>query len=192
MTKAACAMPGHGTALNDCRRVMDALGLRKALKDFRPRIVGTIPLDIHTADSDIDVVCEVRDLDGFASLLHGTYGHREDFTLWRRAADEARDEPEAVIARMETSCYPVEVWGQDRPTVRQTAYRHYVVQRRLLRLGGEPLREAVQALKEGGEKTEPAFCRLLGLSGDPYRALLALEDQPDAELSRMVSLLQAA
>lgn len=190
MTKARKTAPGHGAALNDCYRVLDALGLRKALKDYRPRIVGTIPLDIHTADSDLDVVCEVHDLDRFEAMLKKTYGHRDDFALRRQPA--GTEEPETVVARIETSAYPVEVWGQPRPTVDQTAFRHYAVQHRLLRLGGERLREAVQALKEGGEATELAFCRLLGLRGDPHRALLGLEDKPDAELDDMLKLGQAA
>lgn len=189
MTKARKAAPGHG-ALNDCHRVLDALGLRKALKEYRPRIVGTIPLDIHTADSDLDVVCEVHDLDRFEAMLRNTYGDRDDFSLTRRPASDG--EPEAVVARIETSAYPVEVSGEARPTVDQTAYRHYAVQHRLLRLGGEALREAVQTLKEGGAATELAFCRLLGLRGDPRRALLGLEDKADAELCQMLTLPEAA
>lgn len=190
MTKARRTAPGHGAALTECHRVLDALGLRKALKDFRPRIVGTIPLDIHTADSDLDVVCEVHDLDRFEALLRKTFGQREDFSLERHPP--AGEQPEAVVARIETAAYPVEVSGEGRPTVNQPAYRRYAVQHRLLRLGGEDLREAVQALKEGGEATEPAFCKLLGLGGDPRRALLDLEDKGDAELCRTLPLRVAA
>jgi hypothetical protein len=43
---------------------------------------------------------------------------------------------------------------------------------RILQLRGEEFRHDIIALKKSGLKTEPAFASLLGLSGDPYEALL--------------------
>jgi len=34
------------------------------------------------------------------------------------------------------------------------------------------MRERVISLKKQGYKTEPAFCKLLNISGDPYEGLL--------------------
>jgi hypothetical protein len=36
-------------------------------------------------------------------------------------------------------------------------------------------------------KTEPAFAAVLGLSGDPYEALLQLASMPAADLDRLVA-----
>lgn len=184
MTKARKPAPGLAGELTSCHRVLEALGLRQALKDYRPRIVGTMPLGVHTADSDIDVLVEVRDLDAFAAAMQSGYGTREGFVMWRRAATEM--EPEAVVVRMDTATWPVEIFAQDRPTVQQTAYRHYAIENRLLRLGGESLRDEIVARKEDGTKTEAAFCDVLGLEGDPFLALLDLEGEPDGTLCDLI------
>nr|WP_195571301.1 DUF4269 domain-containing protein [Paenibacillus sp. 1001270B_150601_E10] len=42
-------------------------------------------------------------------------------------------------------------------------------------------------MKRAGLKTEPAFAQWLGLSGDPYEAILHLEQIEDAALKRIVS-----
>jgi hypothetical protein len=61
----------------------------------------------------------------------------------------------------------------------QTAWRHFLVERRLLELGGPVFRAAVACERAHGMKTEPAFAAVLRLEGDPYRALLYLEDGAD-------------
>ena len=76
--------------------------------------------------------------------------------------------------------------GQACPVSQQRAYRHMVVEARLLELGGEPLQSAIIALKRSGLKTEPAFARCLGIHGDPYLALLALEALDDEALLRLL------
>ncbi len=65
-------------------------------------------------------------------------------------------------------------------------YRHMVIQARLLDLGGEGLRKQIFALRRDGFKTEPAFARRLGVVGDPYVALLALEEMDDGALRRLL------
>jgi hypothetical protein len=69
------------------------------------------------------------------------------------------------------------------------AWRHLIVERRLLALGGRGFRTAVLALRQRGMKTEPAFAASLGLKGDPYLALLDLREQSDQSL---ISVLLAA
>jgi hypothetical protein len=75
------------------------------------------------------------------------------------------------------------------PVEQQRGWRHFVVERRLLALGGEDLQEAVLAQRRRGMKTEPAFAAALGLNDDPYLALLDLGEQDDETL---VSVLRVA
>ncbi|HEX7924915.1 MAG TPA: DUF4269 domain-containing protein, partial [Bradyrhizobium sp.] len=64
----------------------------------------------------------------------------------------------------------------------QRGWIHFEVERRLLALDDGRLRRAVGKLRADGLKTEPAFAAALGISGDPYRGLLELAAETDAEL----------
>jgi hypothetical protein len=44
-------------------------------------------------------------------------------------------------------------------------------------------------MKAAGLKTEPAFARYLGLSGDPYLALLGIEQMTDPQVAALSPLL---
>lgn len=190
MTKARTTAPGQVGELASCHRVLDSLGLRKALRPYRPRIVGSMPLGLCTADSDIDVLVEVSDLDTFAAQMHKDHGAQEDFLMYRRAADD--NGPEALVVRIETAAWPVEITAQSRPTVEQIPYRHYAVLNRLLRLGGPELREEILARKEEGARTEQAFADALGLDGDASSVILALEAEPDSSLCDLLGAKEAA
>ncbi len=64
----------------------------------------------------------------------------------------------------------------------QNAYKHMVVEDRILKRLGPVFRDNVRKLKSSGVKTEPAFARLLGLEGDPYQRLLDMHDWDEEKL----------
>lgn len=192
MAKARKPVPGQVGELASCHRVLDSLGLRKALKPYRPRIVGSMPLGLRTADSDIDVLVEVADLDAFARQMQEAHGAQEDFVMYRRAGSDDDGGAETLVVRIETAAWPVEITAQARPTVEQVPYRQYTVLNRLLRIGGAALREEILARKEEGETTAQAFAGALELEGDPSAALLALEHEPDSTLCDLVGTRLAA
>ncbi|HEX5657526.1 MAG TPA: DUF4269 domain-containing protein [Polyangiales bacterium] len=132
-----------------------------ALAPYKPTLVGTFPLGLQVEGSDLDLVCEAHDLDAFERVV-SAFG----------APQRARD---ASVTRFAIAGVPVEVFAQPVPVTEQLAFRHMVIEGRLLMLFGEPLRAQVLALKRAGVKTEPAFAQVLGLSGDPYTELLTLE-----------------
>jgi hypothetical protein len=153
----------------------------EALAPFDPRLVGTPPLGIAIPDSDLDIVCEAPDADAFARALTDAFGALPGFILHRRA------DLGAVIGRFVAHGWAFEIFGQPLPIAHQHGWRHYLVERRLLALGGEPFHNAIIALRNRGLKTEPAFARLLRLAeSDPYAALLDLEEEDDDTLRALI------
>jgi hypothetical protein len=147
------------------------------LAPYTPTLIGTFPLGLQVDGSDIDIACSCTDLDAFArALAELGFPHVERRPL----------EPDAVVASMIAGDVEVEVFGQAVPVYAQAGFRHMVVEGRLLAVGGAALADRVRAAKRGGLKTEPAFATVLGLAGDPYRAVLALEPLADDAVRALV------
>jgi hypothetical protein len=164
---------------------LHASGLWPLLHEFGPVLAGTVPLGIDTATSDLDVLCEVP-VDAqarFAALIRTHFGARPGFRLAQRTIGGYA----ATVSGFSYEGEEIEVFGQALPTARQHGWRHLLVERAMLAAGGSAWRTAVRALKQQGLKTEPAFAQLLGLPGDPYAALLALEEWPDEVLRERVA-----
>lgn len=134
--------------------------------------VGTIPINIDTENSDLDIICCYTDKQAFSTALLDDFQYEEGFALWERPAQDTA----AVVARFRVEGFVVEVFGQGIPSRQQMAYRHLLIEHRLLMERGEDFRRQVIALKRQGLKTEPAFAVLLGLKGDPYTELLNYEE----------------
>jgi hypothetical protein len=176
----------HGTARQrHTHAVLQRLALWPTLHAFGPVLTGTIPLDIDLPGSDADVVCGVLPAarPAFVALVRKHYGHLPGFQLTERRIGAL----DSVVASFTVDNLVIEVFGQALPATQQQAYRHMVVEHAVLEIGGEPWRRAVRALKQQGLKTEPAFAALLGLPGDPYAALLTLEQVSVEELAALVA-----
>lgn len=140
------------------------------LADFSPILAGTIPLDIGVYGSDLDIICYWKNKDEFISVILTYFGDKENFRLREKVINDE----ETIIANFFIDDFEVEILGQNIPSIQQTAFRHMVVEYRVLIEMGQDFRNAVVDLKRKGTKTEPAFAQLLGLSGDPYQAVLGL------------------
>jgi hypothetical protein len=71
---------------------------------------------------------------------------------------------------------PFELYATNIPTNQQAGYIHMVKELEILRREDSTFRKNIIDLKRKGVKTEPAFCLLLGLTGDdPYLELLELD-----------------
>jgi hypothetical protein len=160
--------------------VLQELGIWSTLSTFDPVLAGTIPLGIDVEVSDLDIICEapLAAQDAFGNILRRQYGSQPSFRLTQALINGC----ESVVCRFRYADEELEIFGQPLPTARQNAFRHMVVEHAVLLAGGEPWRAAVQHLKAQGLKTEPAFAMLLQLPGDPYEALLTLEDLTPSEL----------
>ncbi len=161
---------------------LHSLDIFNRLAAYSPVLVGTVPLSIDIFESDLDVLCYAQDLTAFAALLPELYRWKTNFEMKTRVI---RGVP-SVVAGFEHAGVPVEIFAQAVPVEQQNGYRHMIVEYRLLTLGGEEMAESIRQLKQDGLKTEPAFAQYLHLDGDPYQALLDLENLDDAALQKLI------
>jgi ribosomal protein S18 acetylase RimI-like enzyme len=159
--------------------------LFRELAPFEPALVGTYPLGLVVDRSDIDIVCACADLDRFVREVGATLQ-----ALGVAPVRVARS-GDAVTLRFAWDGLAIEVFGQVRPVLEQRGFRHLIIEGQLLVIGGRALRDRVRALKQRGMKTEPAFAEVLGLTGDPFEALLALETwSPERLRGRVAAALR--
>ncbi|NLP52562.1 DUF4269 domain-containing protein [Bacillus sp. RO1] len=146
---------------------INELKILEDLNNYNPVLCGTFPINIDIKGSDLDIIMEVTELDSFASKLHALYADKENFSLIRKTIRGK----EVVKANFTFHDFEFELFGQAQPVHKQFAYLHMKIEYELLRRNPE-LREKVISLKKLGYKTEPVFCKLLDISGDPYEGLI--------------------
>lgn len=144
-------------------RVMDVL------KKFDPILTGTIPINIDIETSDLDISCCYSDKNEFIDAVKYSFSHEKQFAL------RESSEFDSVVCNFKLDDFEIEIFGQNIPTKQQYAYRHMLIEHRLLEERGEAFRQEIVALKRQGYKTEPAFGIALGLKGNPYEELLQFE-----------------
>jgi len=146
-------------------------GIFEKLAPFDPLLAGTIPIEIDTPDSDLDIICHFADAEAFESMLRRFFGSEQNFQSHSKVIGGRP----SIVCSFEKDGFVIEIFGQNLPSRHQNAYRHLLIEAWLLEERGPEFRRQVIELKQQGLKTEPAFARLLGLEGDPYEALLGLE-----------------
>lgn len=184
------------TSLDDCdylrmgtprqrlaHQVLTELGLPGLLARYHPVLCGTIPIDVDIESSDLDLICYAADPDQFALETGDCFRTMADF----ESHIVIRDDLPTAIVRFRHPAFAIELFAQGRPVHEQRAYRHMLIEARILELGGEPARTAIRELKRSGLKTEPAFAAYLNLSGDPYLTLLELQALDDTALRQYLS-----
>lgn len=158
-----------------CYDMLTRIRLMELLAPYGPVLAGTIPLGIDIPSSDLDIICEVHDFNGFAEFMRENFGQYEDFNIRYLTGDR-------IVCGFFEDGEDVEIYGSEQPAVKTNGYRHMLVEHRLLGIMGPRFRDEVMALKSDGMKTEPALAWLLGLPGDPHKAVLSLEAYTDEQL----------
>lgn len=164
------------------KNIYSALQNSKILENFKahqPLVVGTFPLGLQDANSDIDILLNADDLGSLEKELMNFLGLSENFKIFRTVKQGL----DSLVAQFEFQNVRFEIFAQKLETNQQQAFLHFQIEERLLRLGGSDFRAKVLNLRKQGLKTEPAFAQALSLSGDPYQALLNLQKKSDKELS---------
>lgn len=163
------------------RALLDS-DLFMVLADYSPVLAGTVPLNIDLPTSDLDILTHAPDLNHFEQDASFYYAHMPDFETRHK---NIQDVP-TFICRFLQGAFSIELFAQPVPVEQQAAFRHLVVQSRLLRLASDDARRAIRGLKREGLNTEAAFCRYFLIPGEPRAALLALYDAPITELEELV------
>jgi hypothetical protein len=172
-------------------KILDTASVFDVLRVYSPCLVGTIPLDVDIPKSDADIICYVSNHKAFRREIQRLFGHYPDFSVWT----SQKQGLQATIGSFslqskDVSALRVEIFGQTLPVGQQNAYRHLVVEARLLALAGNHAKSSIRVLKLQGIKTEPAFAQYFDIEGEPYQALAALFEQPDEVLINIVKNCQ--
>jgi Domain of unknown function (DUF4269) len=143
------------------------LHIMEDLREFNPTLCGTIPIGIDIEDSDLDIITEVQDFMYFEKMMRNLYGMQNNFNI---SHSIIRDIPSITI-NFNFEEFEIEIFGQVTPVQKQNAYIHMVIEHLIMEQFPSMRSEVIQ-LKKQGYKTEPAFCKVLGLDGDPYDSLI--------------------
>ena len=141
--------------------------LFETLRDFNPVLVGTIPIRIDIELSDIDILIEAEPT-LFLEFAKQYLTHHQQATFYVKDFQHKS----ACVYQFKLQEFQVEIFAQNLPVTQQYAYRHLVIENKILLTKDEAFRNEIIRLKRQGLKTEPAFAQALGLSGNPYESLL--------------------
>lgn len=147
-----------------------AYNILEKLEKYDPILTGTIPIGIDLPESDLDIICECKNHLEFSAYLYQQFSNEKDFQMYSTSLKGIQ----STVAEFKTKNFVVEIFGQNIPTEMQDAYKHMIIEERILNERGFEFKQKIKDLKSKGLKTEPAFAKLLGLHGDPYVALLKL------------------
>ncbi|GAA0755735.1 DUF4269 domain-containing protein [Clostridium sartagoforme] len=149
------------------------------LKKYNPILVGTIPIEIDIYGSDLDIICEVYNINEFEQLILKKFSSFNKFKI-----NKVNDEVLTVNFLIDD--FEIELYAQNIKSTEQNGYKHMIIEDRILNLGGDLLKKKIIDLKENGLKTEPAFAKILNLKGNPYNELLKLEKLDDIEIMNLL------
>lgn len=155
------------------------IDLLARLSPFKGTVVSSIFVDLDLDHSDIDVICCFSDPAPFQSHLSQEFGHYEAFKV--------KCGENVVLCNFWAGGFEFEIYGTTVDIPDQPAYRHYKIMERLLKIGGQNFTQSIKQLKAGGLKTEPAICHYLKIAGDPYQAILDLENWTDERIEAQIS-----
>ncbi|MCF5894115.1 DUF4269 domain-containing protein [Aeromonas veronii] len=151
-------------------------------------LVSTLAIGLDRPSSDLDILCQHPDPAAFAATLEaqGWLACAKGDNIWLlERTFSCLDQSCAVSGCHQSDArWPLELYVTPAPIETLNGWRHLTLMAALLQRFGDAFYQEVLRLRlEEGVKGEAAMCRLLGLAGDPYEALLTLEGCNLAELS---------
>lgn len=132
-------------------------------------LVSTVAIGLDRPGSDLDIVCQHPDPATFAESLaaQGWRVAQKGADIWLA---------EQPLTGADGHPWPLELYLTPDPLERLNGWRHLSLMAALLeRFDAAFYHQVLRLRLDEGLKGEAAICRLLGLAGDPYAALLTLE-----------------
>ncbi|MFM4972868.1 DUF4269 domain-containing protein [Aeromonas veronii] len=151
-------------------------------------LVSTLAIGLDRPGSDLDILCQHPDPAEFAATLEaqGWQASAKGDNIWLLERTFSCLDQSCAVSGSDKSeaSWPLELYVTPAPIETLNGWRHLTMMAALLeRFGDAFYRDVLRLRLEEGLKGEAAMCRLLGLAGDPYEALLTLEGCNLAELS---------
>jgi len=151
-------------------------------------LVSTLAIGLDRPGSDLDILCQHPDPAEFAATFakQGWHASAKGDNVWLlERSFSCLDQSCAVSGSDKSDArWPLELYVTPAPIETLNGWRHLTLMATLLeRFGDAFYREVLRLRLDEGLKGEAAMCRLLGLAGDPYEALLTLEECNLAELT---------
>ncbi|MFQ1693743.1 DUF4269 domain-containing protein [Aeromonas veronii] len=148
-------------------------------------LVSTLAIGLDRPGSDLDILCQHPNPAEFAATFaeQGWQASAKGDNIWLlERTFSCLDQHSADCDQSEAS-WPLELYVTPAHIETLNGWRHLTLMAALLqRFGDDFYHEVLRLRLEDGLKGEAAMCRLLGLAGDPYAALLTLEGRNLAEL----------
>jgi hypothetical protein len=165
----------------DC---LSSLHIFDLLQEFKPTLTRTIPIRINIDSSDLDIACQYTDANVLEKKIKAKFQNQKNFSCTQKE----KSGHWIVLASFQYMDFEIQIYGSQLPVTEQNSYRHMLIEHRILELLGHNFRKEIIQLKQKGLKTEPAFALLLELKGDPFKALLELENDSDKEIISLYQL----
>ncbi|MCF5898666.1 DUF4269 domain-containing protein [Aeromonas veronii] len=151
-------------------------------------LVSTLAIGLDRPGSDLDILCQHPNPAEFAATFaeQGWQASAKGDNIWLlERTFSCLDQSCAVNGCDQSDArWPLELYVTPAPIETLNGWRHLTLMAALLeRFGDAFYREVLRLRLEEGLKGEAAMCRLLGLAGAPYEALLTLEGCNLAELA---------
>ncbi|WP_450782879.1 DUF4269 domain-containing protein [Streptomyces sp. NPDC001635] len=96
------------------------------LAPYQPVLVGTIPINIDIESSDLDIICYIKDKTTFTKLLTNHFQNEKGFRIIENPTLQS------INVSFFLGGFEVEIFGQPIPTIKQNAYRHMLIEYRLM------------------------------------------------------------
>lgn len=164
-------------------RDLEEWKILKCLHGFKPTLAGTIPLNIDTDSSDVDILVKFNIPSHLQKICYAKFRNLPNYSF----SEKTISLRVTLVCRFETKKFQYEIFGQAIEPTEQYGWIHMIVENRFLTLADPTFREEIRNLKKQGIKTEPAFCKVLDLKGDPYKILLQWNQKTDEQFRELLS-----